>query len=83
MTGSSPAQPTIAAITTSADAAASISASRPVAARQSVPASRFSSSGSNAASSITAKRARVRRAVSASSATRVAAVGATTSNRSG
>jgi phosphatidate cytidylyltransferase len=84
MTGSRPAQPTIAAITSSASpAAASASASRPVAARHPLPTSRYSSSARSAGSSITASFAEVRLAASANDATFFAAVRATTLNRSG
>ena len=84
MVGRSPAQPTIAAITSSASpAAASASACSPASARQPLPASNCFNSSRRLCSATTASFARVRRAMSASAWTFVAAVTATTSKRSG
>ncbi len=84
MTGSSPAQPTIAAMTTSASAAAaSTRAARPASARHWVPASRSRSSASRLSSAMTATCAPVRRAMTASSSTLRDAVTVVTANRSG
>ena len=84
MSGSNPAQPTIAAIVQSAPAsAASISPARPPATRVDVSPSASRNAGSAASSATTASSALVARAAAASPATSSFAVSATIANRSG